>query len=492
MNPVAVLTRGHALCGVWLVERHFARPRESDVTELRRAIAARELVVFETTLATARPSAGFDQAAVEGRAQLSESREDEFEVAIDIARARSSGIRPLASHRVRESSEANDDGSGVDGTAPAALPKPPDFGLLPGEMIEETPSTPQGRIDRWQRKLLDLSLRNRLLNYKDNKQSVPLLCTDTAALEDRLADGGRLRLISLIEQNPLGERDPSLFRQQTGTDLNAEFAAAAQSRDEICVPLTGSDMTSRLTTLFRKAKSDLAEGGTNTLFLVIGFLRWKKDPDDSTVYRAPLLLLPVSLTRKSAQADFHLAHHEDDVRINATLLQFLERDFGITAPSLDGELPTDASGVDLSAVLEIARRSIRDARGFEIVDDIALSTFSFAKYLMWKDLVDRQDQLRENRLVRHLIDSPETPFESAGTTAPAPRDIDRRVAPAARSTTRRSLNTAHWTAVPEGVAFPRRARMTVSPSHRTIWNADRARDRPDVEPPDRRYERVGE
>ena len=47
-------------------------------------------------------------------------------------------------------------------------------------------------------------------------------------------------------------------------------------------------------------------------------------------------------------------------------------------------------------IFEIIRRKVRDVAGFEVVEELALSTFSFAKYLMWKDLVDRSDQLRHN------------------------------------------------------------------------------------------------
>ena len=426
LNPVVVFTQGHAFCGLWLVERSFGRVSEPDVTELRKAIAAREFIVFETTLLTARPTVGFVQAVDEGRAQLSEDREIEFERAIDIARARSSGIRPLASHRVVEPQQT---GNEADSVAEAALPKMPDFGMLPGELLEEEATTPAGRVERWQRKLLDLSLRNRLLNFTMSKQSVPFVCPDVPALEDRLSDGGRMRIVSLQEENPVGERDPTLFRQQTGTDIQIEFATAAQQRGEICVPLTAGDMKGRLTTLFRKAKSDLAEGGTNTLFLAVGFLRWKKSPDDDRSYRAPLLLIPVKLVRKSAQSDFNLVHHEDEARMNATLLQFLERDFGVKVPQLEGELPVDESGIDVPGILEIMRQRVRDVPGFEVVEEIALATFSFAKYLMWKDLVDRQDNLRENRLVRHLIDSPEKTFPGVGTPLPRPEEMDATIAP---------------------------------------------------------------
>ena len=118
------------------------------------------------------------------------------------------------------------------------------------------------------------------------------------------------------------------------------------------------------------------------------------------------------------------------MRINFTLLEFLKRDFHIRVPELEGDLPSDQSGIDVEWVLEAMRRKVKDVAHFEVVDDLALSTFSFAKYLMWKDLVDRADRLRENRLVRHLIDGPEEEFAiRSGSEAVRPADIDRRHSP---------------------------------------------------------------
>ena len=48
-----------------------------------------------------------------------------------------------------------------------------------------------------------------------------------------------------------------------------------------------------------------------------------------------------SLERRSAQTPFRIAHHEDDVQINSTLLEFLKRDFDLRIPELENELPRD-------------------------------------------------------------------------------------------------------------------------------------------------------
>ncbi len=422
LNPFVVLLDGHSFTGVWLVKRTFPNLLETDASEVRKALAAHEAITFETTAVTHSPPATFETAVALARKATTEQEEDRFVAAIDIARARSSQILPLASHR-REPMEASASGSHEGAALP--LPPMPSFDAIPAEQAEEKPTTPEGRIERWQRKLLDLSLRNRLLNFRPTKQTIPFLCPDVPFLEDHLANGARIRVISLPQQNPQGERDKAIHLQTTGTDLDIEFAVEALQRDELPSPLEAKELDARLTELYRRARNDLNEGGSNTLFLAVGFLRWKKSPDDERTYRAPLLLVPVKLERRSATSRFHLLHHEDEVRFNATLVQMLKKDFALNLAQFEGELPRDDSGIDVPQVLETARRAVREVAGFEVVNEVALSTFSFAKYLMWKDLVDRTDALRNNRVVRHLIDNPDKAFESAiATPFPNERTID--------------------------------------------------------------------
>jgi ATP-dependent exoDNAse (exonuclease V) alpha subunit len=106
----------------------------------------------------------------------------------------------------------------------------------------------------------------------------------------------------------------------------------------------------------------------------------------------------------------------------------LRQDFKLVLPDLERELPVDASGLDVRKIWRIARAYLKDVRGFELTEEVDLANFSFAKYLMWKDLVDRTDLLKQNPVVRHLI---ETPKESYGDGADLPdeRRLDDEVHP---------------------------------------------------------------
>lgn len=52
LSPAVFFTERHAFAGVWLVKRTFGTAEIWDVTDLRKAIVAREFVPFETTLLT--------------------------------------------------------------------------------------------------------------------------------------------------------------------------------------------------------------------------------------------------------------------------------------------------------------------------------------------------------------------------------------------------------------------------------------------------------
>ena len=400
----------------------FATLVTDEAAALRRRFDLDDLVVFETTLATRNPSAGFSQAMAAARRQIAEDSDVRFEMAIDVRRARMQRIRPLG---VAAGAHATSDGN-----APSVAEGLEAAPLLPSFDVEasEPETTATGRILQWQRKLLNLTTSNNLLNLRDSKTVVKLLCPDPGALEDMLADGGKVRIVPMPELD-VGGRDERLYEQQTQTSLRAEVAEQAMRRGEALSLLPKDKLDASLVELYRKARSDMDEGGANTLYLALGFLKWKKSPSEEKVYRAPLILLPVRLERKSALSGVTMIAHEDEPRFNLTLLELLRQDFELVIPGLDGDLPKDQSGIDVAGIWRTVRAAIRDISGFEVVSEVALGTFSFAKYLMWKDLVDRADRLKESPLVRHLIDRDGTVEVDRGGF-PRADELDAKVDPA--------------------------------------------------------------
>ncbi len=258
---------------------------------------------------------------------------------------------------------------------------------------------------------------------------MPLLCPIPTRLEDQLSAGKHIKIVpvpTLIDVTH--GRSGEVHQQRTGEQLDGVYAQEALNRGEVVVPLDAHELETRLTELYRAARADLLEGGANTLFLAIGFLVWQRDAKDSRKFRAPLILVPTSLERKSVRSGVHMAKHDDEPRFNTTLLEMLRQDFHLDIRGFDDDLPQDDAGIDVAGIWNRIRREIKDIDGFEVVEDVVLGTFSFAKYLMWKDLVDRNQQLKRNPLVRHLIDTPREGYASE-SQFPEPRRLDRDYPP---------------------------------------------------------------
>ncbi len=424
LNPVVAFTKGHAFCGVWLQPQVLPTLTAFDCSDVRKHVAAKELVLFETTLVVNEPPMPFAKAIESADRLICEDREADFHYALDIRRARQHQITPLS--LVIEPTRIAD--AAGNASIHVGLDSPPELpGFDLGIDDGPTPDSPETRLEHWKRKLLDLTKNNRLLNLKPSKTTIRLRCSDPGRLEDRISDGAKITVVPMPTLSQ-STRDEAFFQSRTGEEFAARYAAEALDRDEVVADASDKDLDSGLVQLYRKARTDLQEGGANTLYLAIGVLKWKQSPDETRLYRAPLLLVPVTLERKSAASKIRIAKHEDDAVFNLTLLELLRQDFALRIPELEGALPMDESGVDVSRVWEIVRRAVRDVPGFEVTEEIVLSTFSFAKYLMWKDLNDRTEALKQSPFVRHLIDHPRDPYPNSAAILPAEK-IDTVIDP---------------------------------------------------------------
>lgn len=424
LNPLLIFTRGHALVGLWLRDEEFSTSVVDDITALRKRLKLQELLVFETTLSAQSHAVGFSQAIAHANRQLSEDEEDKFELVVDVKRARMSRIKPLALAEPIAAQVLPTDQP----ERPVAFEDAPD---LPDETISEIPTAeldPKDRLARWQRKLLDLSLRNALLNFKAGKKAL-LLEAAAPALEDALADGQTLKL--LPDPELMQGRDPrsqQLHESRSLEDLRQEHAADALKRREVFIRLEKQDLEGRLVELYRGARNAMQEGGANTLYVALGFLVWTRPDRPDTRVKAPLILLPVILNRKSVRSGFALQAHEDEPLFNPTLVEMLRQDFQLELGVPPGDLPRDETGLDILGIWKRVRAAIKDIRGWEVSEDIVLSMFSFAKYLMWKDLAERTDDLRKSPVVAHLIDTPREPYAST-VAFPEARRLDVDFAP---------------------------------------------------------------
>src|SRR5688572_9871456 len=177
-------------------------------------------------------------------------------------------------------------------------------------------------IANWKRKLLDLSRRNRALNFKPNKVSTIAIVDEHPAEAFRhiYLDEASMRFKASAsggkEATFADDLDIGVELEVNGEPLEFESESEhalqyvpydretvdARHRDEwLQTRLTPERLDHALRRIDELARSAIEEQGVNTLFLTLGMLRYRESRDSDTWLRAPLVLLPVELTRKSAR-----------------------------------------------------------------------------------------------------------------------------------------------------------------------------------------------
>ncbi len=409
LRAVVLIKEGHAWIGVWLHSACFPDPLTDDAQSIRKRVASGEFLVFETTGVAQhhshRPSLRI--ALEQGDAHLRE--EGTFRYAVDIHRARELQIKPLPSRFAPSKPAASSLAE-----EPAAIEPTPHMPALDPEVLKtvDLPAddTPEGRLSKWKSKLLDLTLRNRLLNFKPTKTTLQFVAPDLGKLEDALADGIEFKIRALpaiMEGN-----DPRMAQVHTnraGRKPVDDMALEALANKELLAQAQQESLDGNLLAIHSAARTGLEEGGANTLYLAIGLLRWTEADKAESTHLAPILLVPISLQRQSVRSGFRLTRHDDESIINPTLMQLLKNSFELRITGLD-VVPTDDKGVDVEKILQSFRLAVREIPKWEVLEEAHLGIFSFTKYLMWKDLQDRTEQLKANRFVKHLIDHPGEAF----------------------------------------------------------------------------------
>ncbi|WPB57380.1 DUF3320 domain-containing protein [Xylophilus sp. GOD-11R] len=426
LNPVLVFTKGHAFAGLWLKAEQFTTVVVDDVTAVRKRVKLKEMVVFETTIITHRPAPSFTYATERGVEQIGEPLEETFELLVDVRRARMQRIKPLANAEAIAPSAAVEQPI-IAEPAFAEAPELPEEDASPE--VDAGALNPKDRLARWQRKLLDLSLRNNLLNFKGSKKALKLEAPDPSLLEDMLSEGQILKVLPRPDlMDGADPRSQAIYESREREDVRRIHALDGLKRKEVFVGVVKDELEARLVELYRTARTTLEESGSNTLYIALGFLSWTRDDREGQKYRAPLILVPVTLGRKNARSGFTLSLHDDEPRFNPTLIEMLRQDFNLSLGIAEGELPKDDRGLDIQALWKTVSHAIKDIKGWEVSEEVVLAMFSFGKYLMWKDLTERTDQLRQNAVVRHLIDSPRDSYP-AGIPFPHSKNLDREFGP---------------------------------------------------------------
>lgn len=410
LAPLLFLVKGHAFAGVWLRDERFPEGVVEDAARARTLIQLGQILPVEATAVASTERPPFDIAVQLGLERLLDDAS--FRCALDIRVVRTE-YRPLPIRTVRVPGHEGIDFLGTDASHALASKVLARAAAVPSSPPPETapqsppPTDVSQRFRRWKERLLDLTLRNRLLNFKiEGKGACQLAVPDLEQLENGVFAGRPFALMPRPDVDGRDDRDAAIAERRV-QDIADQRRLEDLGKFIVHTRHGADEMWTRLKHLDREARTALEEGGASILYLAIGFLRWYETAASTEAVLAPLVLYPVELRFDPRVRRASLRRLPDDPVLNVTLLEKLRRDHAIDVEALNS-LPMEGAqngadaGVDVTSVLARFREAIQRMPRWEILEETHLGLFSFTKFLMWKDLDENADRFLENRVVRRI------------------------------------------------------------------------------------------
>lgn len=402
LNPIIVFIAGHAFVGCWLVDHSFPYAVNDDISSLKIRLAKgmEDIIVFETlSLAGAQPVL-FEEAIKKGNQNI--ETEEDYLYTLDIKKTRLLGVRPMP-----QENETLQIEQGHLDTDTADEPLFSD-NQMPGEVetmeeVEVVTKRKRSRLKTWESKLLNLTLRNNLLNFRPHRRSISIMEGDLDLLEDDLSTGREFALIPCPEEMDGENRSKKEYSYTLlPKEAYCHYMNQELKSNRLVTLMNAKDLAFSVNALYHASRTELEENGANTLYLAIGFLKWYERDISKQARFAPILLYPIELIRKSAVKGYVIRFRDEEIQLNLTLLEKLRMELNIEIPYLDS-LPEDEKGIDVQKVLNIFRSAIKDKPNWDVVDRSYISLFSFNEFVMWNDLHTRGEEIIENPIISGLI-----------------------------------------------------------------------------------------
>jgi len=414
VRPLIWLLDGHAFVGYWRVERALDAIVQIEIAELVNYIDLGLMQVVETTVLTERvePVAFADACRSPYGTYLSGDLAA-VQAVTDVWAARQQDVLPLPVRRRTEQG-----GVQVIEYRPAQHSLPPAVAVSGRDRAPRASDVPP-RVQQWKNALLDLSLRNKLINFSE-RNSIKLVVPEGALahLEDLVNADKAITLLPAdqIDRVHVARQITSGSQLPQGALLDLLTRQKALFSD-----VSTAAYPARLRGLAYRAKTIVEETGANNLYLALGSLLWELD---GKPLRSPLVLVPVSLVAAARGQAYRLVMDDSGTSTpNYCLLEKLRQVHGLEIPGLADPVE-DESGIDLDVALQAVRVAIAEQGLPYRVDPSAdLAILQFAKFRLWKDLDENWQTLLGNPLVTHLVRTPHNPFADPAADG-GPVDLD--------------------------------------------------------------------
>ena len=405
--PVIALGEEKIDCGVWLYENCFIDTVSDDLERLEKYVenGINNVSCFDIADLFTGKNVAYSTSEAHFAERLKAGYYDRV---IDVRRCRIARITPLPLRsKSLKGYEVLSESDSSAFTAPERL----------AEQRKLSLDGKQSKDKQWERRLLDLSMKNSLLHFQPEKTALQLLSANVDATYAALEEGEELTLAP-VSAGVTAEARQARFSASAKTKALRELIALELSGGVARCFQEAGTLNETAARLMKRSKEADEESGTKILYLAFGFLKWISREDGKAKY-APLVLKPVTLKKSKGKTEYTLQATDEELSVNSTLLEFLKQEFNVDIRGLDGAV----QGLKISEILAMVRLEILNLKDWAVTDDVYLSAFSFARYQMWQDLRRNIREFSKNTLIRSLLENRSYFSVESGENEPKEDDL---------------------------------------------------------------------
>ncbi|MDO5849899.1 MAG: DUF4011 domain-containing protein, partial [Methanobacteriaceae archaeon] len=242
-------------------------------------------------------------------------------------------------------------------------------------------SAPNKKIEKefknLRKQLLDLTLRNPLLNFKSRNKTLNIINQTPSNVYKTLVLENKKMHFTPNKK----ESEDKISRAHAFISQTKDIFSNIEGDKSLKADLSPSELQKRLFYIDQQAKTMVQEQGYNILYIACGFVEWIDNKKPKQKNLAPLILIPVEIERKKVGNSFSISWTGEDLQHNISLEAKL-REEGIEIPKFEAVSYIEGVNQYLAAV----KKSISRFKNWDVNTNVALGFFSFTKFVMYNDL----------------------------------------------------------------------------------------------------------
>jgi len=252
------------------------------------------------------------------------------------------------------------------------------------------------QIETWQKRLLDLGKKNRLVNFRETKRStLRIIDPSLENFYSKLVLSGKELEFSYYEKYEIDQDVEDGSLEELADVIKGDIRTNQEYKDQ----------QATLRNLRYRARTAIEEQGVNILFASFGLLTYKENQNSNDSLLAPLILVPVKILLESISSPFVLENLDEEIVINPTLLYKLDHDFKIQLPDFEPEENNIISYLD-----EID--GLVKPNGWHVSKQVNLGLFSFLKINIYEDISRNKETIKNHFLIQAIVDKKPIPNPS--------------------------------------------------------------------------------